>query len=136
MTAYEMRISDWSSDVCSSDRVPTDAPCYRIVRELPVLGINGGHYEIELDRVRVPASHLLGARGSGFAIAQQRLGPGRIYHCMRWLGQAQRAFDLLCRRMHARSAFGGKLADKQRSEERRGGEEVFRPCRSRLAPYH
>src|SRR3546814_5265390 len=93
--------------------VPTDAPGYRIVRELPVLGINGGHYEIELDRVRVPASHLLGARGSGFAIAQQRLGPGRIYHCMRWLGQAQRAFDLMCRRMQARSAFGGKLADKQ-----------------------
>src|SRR3546814_1395736 len=93
--------------------VPTDAPGYRIVRELPVLGINGGHYEIELDRVRVPASHLLGARGSGFAIVQQRLGPGRIYHCMRWLGQAQRAFDLMCRRMQARSAFGGKRAAKQ-----------------------
>lgn len=93
--------------------VPTDAPGYRIVRELPVLGIDGGHYEIELDRLRVPADHLLGARGEGFAIAQQRLGPGRIYHCMRWLGQAQRAFDLMCRRMQARSAFGSTLADKQ-----------------------
>lgn len=93
--------------------VPTDAPGYRIIRELPVLGIAGGHYEIELDGVRVPADHLLGTRGAGFAIAQQRLGPGRIYHCMRWLGQAQRAFDLMCRRLQARSAFGGKLADKQ-----------------------
>ncbi|NGY04269.1 acyl-CoA dehydrogenase family protein [Solimonas terrae] len=93
--------------------VPTDAPGYRIVRELPVLGINGGHYEIELDRLRVPADHLLGARGAGFAIAQERLGPGRIYHCMRWLGQAQRAFDLMCRRLQARSAFGSTLADKQ-----------------------
>lgn len=93
--------------------VPTDAPGYRIVRELPVLGINGGHYEIELDQLRVPADHLLGARGAGFAIAQQRLGPGRIYHCMRWLGQAQRAFDLMCKRMQARSTFGTSLADKQ-----------------------
>lgn len=93
--------------------VPTDAAGYRIVRELPVLGINGGHYEIELDQLRVPADHLLGARGAGFAIAQQRLGPGRIYHCMRWLGQAQRAFDLMCRRMQTRSTFGTSLADKQ-----------------------
>jgi alkylation response protein AidB-like acyl-CoA dehydrogenase len=93
--------------------VPTDAPGYRIVRELPVLGIDGGHYEIELNGLRVPQQHLLGARGAGFAIAQQRLGPGRIYHCMRWLGQAQRAFDLMCRRLHQRSAFGGPLADKQ-----------------------
>jgi alkylation response protein AidB-like acyl-CoA dehydrogenase len=93
--------------------VPTDAPGYRIVREIPVLGINGGHYEIELRDVRVPAWSLLGERGQGFKIAQQRLGPGRICHCMRWLGQAQRAFDLMCRRMHARTAFGGTLASKQ-----------------------
>lgn len=93
--------------------VPTDAPGYRIVRELPVLGIEGGHYEIELKDLRVPEAHLLGTRGMGFSIAQQRLGPGRIFHCMRWLGQAQRAFDLMCRRMHERQAFGGPLADKQ-----------------------
>lgn len=93
--------------------VPTNAPGYRIVREIPVLGISGGHYEIELREIRVPQSSLLGARGQGFRIAQQRLGPGRIFHCMRWLGQAQRAFDLMCRRMHARSAFGGPLASKQ-----------------------
>jgi alkylation response protein AidB-like acyl-CoA dehydrogenase len=93
--------------------VPTDTPGYRIVRETPVLGIEGGHYEVAFDAVRVPRDHLLGPRGQGFRIAQQRLGPGRIFHCMRWLGQAQRAFDLMCRRMHAREAFGGPLADKQ-----------------------
>jgi len=93
--------------------VPTDAPGYRIVRETPVLGIDGGHYEVALEDVRVPESHLLGGRGQGFRIAQLRLGPGRIFHCMRWLGQAQRAFDLMCRRMQERSAFGGRLADKQ-----------------------
>jgi alkylation response protein AidB-like acyl-CoA dehydrogenase len=93
--------------------VPTKAPGYRIVRETPVLGICGGHYEIELKELRVPQSSLLGERGQGFKIAQQRLGPGRIFHCMRWLGQAQRAFDHMCRRMQARIAFGGSLASKQ-----------------------
>jgi acyl-CoA dehydrogenase len=93
--------------------VPTSTPGYRIVRETPVLGLNGGHYEVRYDDVRVPAGNLLGPRGQGFRIAQQRLGPGRIFHCMRWLGQAQRAFDLLCDRLNSRSAFGGPLADKQ-----------------------
>jgi alkylation response protein AidB-like acyl-CoA dehydrogenase len=93
--------------------VPTNTPGYRIVRETPVLGIHGGHYELELREVRVPWSSLLGERGSGFRIAQQRLGPGRIFHCMRWLGQAQRAFDLMCRRLHERTAAGSPLADKQ-----------------------
>ena len=93
--------------------VPTDSPGYRIVRETPVLGIEGGHYEVLLENVRVPRDHLLGPLGQGFRIAQQRLGPGRIFHCMRWLGQAQRAFDLMCWRMHSREAFGGPLADKQ-----------------------
>jgi acyl-CoA dehydrogenase len=93
--------------------VPTDSPGYRIVRETPVLGLNGGHYEVVYDEVRVPAGNLLGPRGQGFRIAQQRLGPGRIFHCMRWLGQAQRAYDLMCTRLNARTAFGGPLADKQ-----------------------
>ncbi|GLY78081.1 acyl-CoA dehydrogenase family protein [Actinoallomurus iriomotensis] len=93
--------------------VPTDTPGYRIVRDLPVLGLAGGHYEVAYEDVRVPASNLLGPRGEGFRIAQRRLGPGRIFHCMRWLGQAQRAFDLLCERLNSRSAFGGPLADKQ-----------------------
>lgn len=93
--------------------VPTDTPGYTIVRDTPVLGLDGGHCEVIYDEVRVPAENLLGPRGHGFVIAQERLGPGRIFHCMRWLGQAQRAFDLMCARLHERSAFGGPLADKQ-----------------------
>jgi alkylation response protein AidB-like acyl-CoA dehydrogenase len=93
--------------------VPTDTPGYRIVRETPVLGIRGGHCEVAYEDVRVPRENLLGPRGHGFLIAQQRLGPGRIFHCMRWLGQAQRAFDLMCERANSRVAFGSPLADKQ-----------------------
>jgi len=93
--------------------VPTDTPGYRIVRETPVLGISGGHCEVAYEDVRVPRENLLGPRGHGFLIAQQRLGPGRIFHCMRWLGQAQRAFDLMCERANTRVAFGSPLADKQ-----------------------
>ena len=93
--------------------VPTDNPGYKIIRETPVLGINGGHYEVEYDNVEVPEENLLGPRGQGFIIAQKRLGPGRIFHCMRWLGQAQRAFDLLCERMHQRETFGTPLTKKQ-----------------------
>ena len=96
--------------------VPTDTPGYRIVRDTPVLGLRhglSGHYEVAYDDVRVPAANLLGPRGQGFAIAQMRLGPGRIFHCMRWLGQAQRAFDLMCRRLQERTAGGERLADKQ-----------------------
>ncbi|MEV0628776.1 acyl-CoA dehydrogenase family protein [Nonomuraea wenchangensis] len=93
--------------------VPTDTPGYTIVRDTPVLGLDGAHCEVRYDNVRVPASNLLGERGRGFVIAQKRLGPGRIFHCMRWLGQAQRAFDLMCRRLHERTAFGEPLAKKQ-----------------------
>lgn len=93
--------------------VPTNTRGYRIVRETPLLGIAGGHWEVHYDDVRVPAENLLGPRGKGFTIAQQRLGPGRIFHCMRWLGQAQRAFDLMCRRLNERVAFGEPLAHKQ-----------------------
>jgi acyl-CoA dehydrogenase len=96
--------------------LPTDAPGFRIVRDLPVLGLHdvlSGHFEIEMDHVRVPADSLLGPRGGGFTLSQQRLGPGRIYHCMRWLGQAQRAFDLLCHRANERHTGGSPLADRQ-----------------------
>ncbi|MGW4798269.1 acyl-CoA dehydrogenase family protein [Nonomuraea sp. NPDC004297] len=93
--------------------VPTSTPGYRIVRDTPVLGLDGAHCEVRYEDVRVPAANLLGPRGQGFVIAQRRLGPGRIFHCMRWLGQAQRAFDLMCRRLHERTAFGGPLAGKQ-----------------------
>ena len=93
--------------------VPTDTPGYRIVRETPVLGLNGGHCEVAYEDVRVPADNLLGPRGQGFVIAQDRLGPGRIFHCMRWLGQAQRAFELMCARLGTRVAFGEPLSSKQ-----------------------
>ena len=93
--------------------VPTDTPGYKILRETPMLGVSGGHYEVDYDNVRVPAENLLGGRGEGFVIAQRRLGPGRIFHCMRWLGQAQRAFELMCARARDRVAFGSPLAEKQ-----------------------
>jgi alkylation response protein AidB-like acyl-CoA dehydrogenase len=93
--------------------VPTDTPGYNIVRETPVMGMMGGHCEVAYDNVRVPRANLLGPRGQGFLIAQQRLGPGRIFHCMRWLGQAQRAFDLMCERANSRRAFGSTLGEKQ-----------------------
>ncbi|TDB86105.1 acyl-CoA dehydrogenase [Actinomadura sp. KC216] len=93
--------------------VPAGTPGFRIVRETPVLGIEGGHYELSLTDVRVPAGYLLGERGAGFAIAQERLGPGRIFHCMRWLGQAQRAFELMCDRLNTRMLKGEKLGGRQ-----------------------
>jgi alkylation response protein AidB-like acyl-CoA dehydrogenase len=94
--------------------VPTDTPGYQIVRIVPVMGETaGGHCEIKYNNVRVPLTNLLGPRGQAFRIAQQRLGPGRIYHCMRWLGQAQRAFELMVERALSRHAFGGPLSDKQ-----------------------
>ena len=100
-------------DAFSMIVVPTDTPGYNIVREVRVMGFYGGHCEVKYENVRVPAENLLGPRGAGFKIAQERLGPGRIFHCMRWLGQAQRAFDLLCDRANNRTAFGSPLADKQ-----------------------
>jgi alkylation response protein AidB-like acyl-CoA dehydrogenase len=93
--------------------VPTNTRGYNIIRDTPVLGIEGSHWEVEYDDVKVPEENLLGPRGQGFIIAQDRLGPGRIFHCMRWLGQAQRAFDLMCHRMQNRVAFGELLAKKQ-----------------------
>ncbi len=81
----------------SSIIVPTDTPGYEIVRAVPTMGHTGGaHCEVRYNDVRVPVENLLGDRGAGFLIAQKRLGPGRIFHCMRWLGQAQRAFELMC----------------------------------------
>lgn len=97
----------------SSVLVPTDTPGYEIVRVIPVMGgQHGAHCEVRLNDVRVPHDNLLGPRGKGFVIAQQRLGPGRIFHCMRWLGQAQRAFELMCERANSRFAHGSLLAEK------------------------
>jgi acyl-CoA dehydrogenase len=92
--------------------VPLDTPGVNIVRTLPVFGYNeghGGHCEVIFDDVRVPAGNILGEEGAGFAIAQARLGPGRIHHCMRAIGMAERAFDLMCERAHQRSPFGKPL---------------------------
>jgi acyl-CoA dehydrogenase len=93
--------------------VPTDAPGYEIVRVVPTMGhTGGGHCEIRLTDVRVPKENLLGERGQGFVVAQKRLGPGRIFHCMRWLGQAERAFELMCARATTRFAHGSLLSEK------------------------
>jgi len=97
----------------SSIIVPTDAPGYEIVRVVPTMGHTGGaHCEIRLTDVRVPKENLLGGRGQGFVVAQKRLGPGRIFHCMRWLGQAERAFELMCQRAKSRFAHGSLLSEK------------------------
>ncbi len=93
--------------------VPTDTPGYNLVRDIKVMGMYGGHCEVRYENVRVPATNMLGDRGEGFSIAQERLGPGRIFHCMRWLGQAQRAFDLMCERLNNRQMADGVLGDKQ-----------------------
>jgi acyl-CoA dehydrogenase len=94
--------------------VPTDTPGLTKLRSLPVFGYddNEGHCELVFDDVRVPSDHLLGEEGGGFAMAQARLGPGRIHHCMRAIGVAERALELMCRRVRSRVAFGKPLADQ------------------------
>ena len=100
--------------------VPTDTPGVEILRDVPTMehphasfGRLGNHAEIAYEDVRLPREALLGTRGAGFLLAQQRLGPGRIHHCMRWLGVSRRAFDMLCERSLSRVAHGGPLAEKQ-----------------------
>jgi acyl-CoA dehydrogenase len=94
--------------------VPMDTPGVRVVRDLLVFGYNDreGHCEVVFEDVRIPRANLLGEEGGGFAIAQARLGPGRIHHCMRSIGAAERAFELMCARAHERTTFGRKLADQ------------------------
>jgi acyl-CoA dehydrogenase len=96
--------------------VPLDSPGVKKIRSTSFFGYHdrghGGHAEIHYDNVRVPAANLIGEEGSGFAVAQARLGPGRIHHCMRALGMAERAFDLMCQRVHERVAFGKPLAEQ------------------------
>jgi len=100
--------------------VDADTPGVKIIRDVPTMehpwesfGRYGNHAEIVYENVRLPAQALLGARGAGFLIAQQRLHPGRIHHCMRWLGVARRAFDMLCERAIYREAHGSVLAKHQ-----------------------
>ena len=93
--------------------VPMDAPGVEIVRNMPVMAhlAIDGHCEMVFRNVRVPATHLLGAEGGGFALAQARLGPGRVHHCMRTIGQCELALELMCERALERMAFGRHLSD-------------------------
>jgi len=100
--------------------VPVSTPGVDVIRDVATMedpgttfGRFGNHAEIRYTDVRVPAENLIGEEGSGFVLAQKRLGPGRIHHCMRWLGQSKRAFDMLCERAVSRYAHGSTLAEKQ-----------------------
>jgi acyl-CoA dehydrogenase len=100
--------------------VPTDTPGVDVVRDIgsieeqhPVYGMPGNHSEVLYRDVRVPYENLIGNEGEGFKLAQKRLGPGRIHHAMRWLGQSKRAFDMLCERAVSREAHGSLLGEKQ-----------------------
>ena len=98
--------------------VPTESEGVKFIRNISVMGHPGGgwesHAEIKFENVKVPLSNVLGGDGEGFSIAQKRLGPGRIHHCMRWIGMCERSFDLMCKRAASRElAHGQLLADKQ-----------------------
>lgn len=98
--------------------VPTDTEGYRRIRNISIMGDEGdgwaSHSEVEFINCRVPVANLIGTEGAGFLLAQERLGPGRIHHCMRWIGIAERAFDIMCRRALGRDMGDGtRLSDKQ-----------------------
>ena len=116
--AIVMAVSDPGADAharASMILVPTDTPGFNIVRSVPVMGSGGvgGHCEVRFNDCRVPAGNLLGEAGQGFKLAQARLGPGRIQHCMRWVGVAQRSFEMMCAYSLKRQSFGEPLAKKQ-----------------------
>jgi alkylation response protein AidB-like acyl-CoA dehydrogenase len=112
-----MAVTDPTADAphvrASQLLVPLPAPGFTLVRNIPVMGESGGgwasHAEVRFDQVRIPAANLLGVQGRGFALAQERLGPGRIHHCMRWIGICERAFDLMCRYAATRALGPGDL---------------------------
>ncbi|MBA3512904.1 MAG: acyl-CoA dehydrogenase family protein [Pyrinomonadaceae bacterium] len=115
--AIVMAVTDRTADShsrASMILVPTETPGFKIVRAVPVMGSGGvgGHCEIRFENCRVPMSNLLGEIGQGFKLAQARLGPGRIQHCMRWVGAAQRSLEMMCRYALKRQSFGEPLAKK------------------------
>jgi alkylation response protein AidB-like acyl-CoA dehydrogenase len=97
--------------------VPTDTEGYQFIRNISIMGETGdswnSHAEVKFENCRVPVKNLIGTEGAGFALAQERLGPGRIHHCMRWIGIAERALDIMCRR-----AVGRDMGDGQRLSEK------------------
>lgn len=116
--AIVMAVTDTNADSharASMIIVPTDTRGFNIVRAVPVMGSGGvgGHCEIRFENCRVPVGNLLGKAGAGFKLAQVRLGPGRIQHCMRWVGAAQRSFEMMCSYALKRKSFGEPLAKKQ-----------------------
>lgn len=109
---------------CSMIIVERGTPGMDVFRDIPTMhhpyseyGANGNHAEIILDNVRVPKENLIGERGGGFILSQVRLGPGRIHHATRWLGEAERAFDMLCERTQSRTSFGKSYAKHQMIQE-------------------
>ena len=111
-------VSDQNEDTPRHQRhsfiiVPKDTEGFQIIRNLPIMNHMAleGHCELEFNNVRVPISNLVGEEGKGFALAQARLGPGRVHHCMRTIGQCERALELMCQRALDRTAFGNNLSD-------------------------
>jgi len=105
---------------CSMFVVEKDTPGLTVLRDIPsmhdpdvVYGSRGNHAEVLLDNVRVPQSHLIGARGQGFILSQVRLGPGRLHHATRWISEAERAFDMMCERAQSRRSFGKPYTSHQ-----------------------
>lgn len=120
--------------------VPTDTPGYTLVRNISVMGDVGGgwasHAEVRFDSCRVPAANMLGFPGAGFLIAQARLGPGRIHHCMRWIGICERAFDMMCERAATRELAPGKMLGEKQTIQNWIAESRAEIDSARLAVLH
>lgn len=120
--------------------VPTETPGFKIVRNISVMGETGdgvaSHAEVLYDECRVPRSYLLGQEGAGFVIAQNRLGPGRIHHCMRWIGICERAFDLMCRHAVLREVAPGRTLSSQQTIQNWAAEMRAEINASRLMVLH